>query len=191
MNRIFNRNYTLVPLLLGILLLSASTALAQKTEKINANARGTSTQLGKVISVDFWIREYSDQEERAALLEAFTEKGSQGLVNALDKMKSKGRIAITGTLGFDVNFIRSVNLPDGSRMIRFVTDRPITFAENWASSRSADYQVSMGEIILRKEKGKSTGKLFPAAKVKLNKDNEIEIETFQNPWDLTNIRFSN
>jgi hypothetical protein len=151
---------------------------------------GTSYQLGRVVSVDFRINEYSTMEERNALLQAFQDKGSEGLANALDKMKSKGRISITGTLGFDVNFIRSIDMPDGSRVIRFVTDRPIHFGEVWSSSRSMDYALSMGEIIISPVKGKTTGKLFPAAKFTLDKEKELTIETYQNPWNLTNIRVS-
>jgi hypothetical protein len=165
-----------------------ASAQKQKTEQISSTAMGTSQQLGRMISVDLRIFEYSTADDQKALLEAFGQNGSEGLANALDKMKSKGRIAITGTLGFDVNYIRQFKMSDGSRKIRFVTDRPILFGEAWGATRSMDYQVSIGEIIIRKAKGKSTGTLMPAAKVKLNKDKELEIETYQNPWNLTNIK---
>jgi hypothetical protein len=172
----------------AIVLVANLDARAQKAEFIQATAMGTSTQLGRMISVDIRISEYSTVDDRNALLQAFQEKGSEGLSNALDKMNAKGRIAITGTLGFDVNFIRSIDLPDGRRMIRFVTDRPITFGEAWSASRSMDYALSMGEIIIGNTKGESTGKLFPAAKFTLDKEKELTIETFQNPWNLTNVR---
>ena len=175
-------------LLTAFILFSGFNASAQKSLDISATAMGTNQQLGKIISVDLHISEYSTAADKAALLEAFTESGSEGLVNALDKMKSKGRAAITGTLGFDVNYIRQFDMPDGSRMIRFVTDRPISFAEHWGSTRSMDYQISIGEIIIKKGKDKSTGRVIPAAKVKLNKEGEIEIEAFQNPWNLVNIK---
>jgi hypothetical protein len=170
-------------------ILGSSTVFGQKRVKIKAIARGTSTQLGTIINIDLIINEFSPMEERNALVEAFKDDGSAGLAHALDKLRSKGRIAITGTLGYDVNFVRSVELADGSRLIRFVTDRPLTFAETWASSRSSDYQITLGEIIIRKGKGKekSEGTLYPAAMVRLNKQNEIEIESFRNPWKLTNI----
>lgn len=168
--------------------LTSGAAFGQKSEQISGTAMGTSSQLGRTVSVDLRIFEYSTADDQKALLAAFTENGSEGLVNALDKMKSKGRISITGTLGFDVNYIRQFQMPDGSRKIRFVTDRPIRFGEAWSASRSMDYQVSMGEIILQKEKGKSEGTLMPAAKIKLNKEGELEIETYQNPWKLVNIR---
>lgn len=169
------------------LLLAGTTAFSQKKEQISANARGTSTQLGRLMSIDIHINAQSTAADQKALLEAFQENGSEGLTNAVDKMSSKGRIAITGTLGFDLNYIREFKLPDGGRKIRFITDRPITFGEHWGSTRSMDYSLSMGEIILSKN-GKYTGTLMPAAKFRLNKEKEIEIETYQNPWELTNIK---
>jgi hypothetical protein len=173
----------------AVLLFASLDASAQKSEQISATAMGTSYQLGRVVSVDLRINEHSTADDQKALVEAFQEKGSEGLANALNKMSSKGRVAITGTLGFDVNYIREFKMPDGSRKIRFVTDRPITFGEAWSSSRSSDYALSMGEIIITKDKkGKSTGMVMPVAKFKLDKDNHIDIETFQNPWNLVNIK---
>ena len=174
--------------LIGFLLLVSTDVRGQKRVTIQATAMGTSTQLGRVVSVNFSINEHSSGEDKAVLLQAFQEKGSQGLVNALDKMNSKGRISITGTLGFDVNYIREFKMPDGTTKIRFVTDRPIAFGEVWSSSRSMDYSLSMGEIIINPAKDKSEGSLYPAAQFKLDKDGELTIETYQNPWKLVNVR---
>ena len=158
-----------------------------KPEYIQATAQGTSTQLGRIINVNIIINEYSTADDQKALIEAFEQKGNEGLNHALDKMKAKGRIAITGTLGYDLNYIRQFQMPDGSRKIRFVTDRPITFGEAWSSTRSMDYSLSGGEIIFSKEKGKSSGTLLPACEFKLDKEKQLEIEAFQNPWKLVNI----
>lgn len=173
-----------------LLAMAIGTVSAQKklNLQISATAMGTSTQLGRVVNVDIRINEYSTAADQKALLEAFNESRSEGLINAVEKMSSKGRIAVTGTLGFDLKYIRLFQMKDGSRMIRFVTDRPISFAEHWGSSRSMDYELSMGEIILSKAKGKSKGTLMPRAKFKLNKDKGLEIETYQNPWNLVSIR---
>ncbi|MBK6724677.1 MAG: hypothetical protein IPG58_15845 [Acidobacteria bacterium] len=170
------------------LLLAGPAVFAQKTERISATAMGTMTQMGRVISVDVRISGYSTADDLKVLLQVFEEKGSEGVANALHKMPSKGRIAITGTLGFDVNYFRSFPMPDGGRKIRFVTDRPITFGESWSASRSMDYSLSMGEIIISKKKGESKGTLYPAAKFKVDKEGHLEIETMQNPWNLTNIK---
>ena len=163
-------------------------AQKKKSEYIMATAQGTSTQLGKMISVDLIINEHSTAEDQKILIDAFQQGGSQGLSNTLEKMQAKGRIRITGTLGFDVNYIREFKMPDGSRKIRFVTDRPIRFGEAWTSSRSSDYNLSLGEIIISKENDKSTGTIVPVAQFRLDKENELSIEAFQNPWKLVNIR---
>src|SRR5262245_21301956 len=102
--------------------------LAQDGEKlphrlfIQAQAMGQSTQLGQTFSMNLTIEEFSTADDQKALLEAFNLKKNEGLVNALSKMKSKGRVAITGTLGYDVAYARQFSMPDGSTKIRVVTD---------------------------------------------------------------------
>lgn len=155
---------------------------------IQAQAMGTSTQLGKTFSMNLIIEEFSTPEDQKALLEAFSKSQNEGLVNALSKMKSKGRISITGTLGYDVNYIRKFDLPDGSTKIRLVTDRPIRFGEAWADSRSTDYSLSGAEIILTPDNEKNSGMLAPACKFKIDKENQLQLELLKNPWKLVNIR---
>jgi hypothetical protein len=69
----------------------------RKVETIDATAMGTSTQLGQNVSVKVTIYDFSTEEDRAILIEAFKQGEQQGLVNALTEMKSVGRIATTGT----------------------------------------------------------------------------------------------
>lgn len=171
------------------LLVCLSGAYGQKT--IRAIARGTSTQLGRLVNVDIHINSISAASDQGALLEAFQAGGSEGLANALEKMRSKGRIAITGTLGFDLNYIRKFTLPNGDTVVRFVTDRPVRFGEAWGSTRSMDYQITLGEIVIPKNAKNAKGTLMPATRVRLNKKGEIELENFQNPWQLTNIKIYN
>jgi len=185
-------NRSLVPAAVAIsILITATITVAQKLPKsitIQATATGTSTQLGRVVSVNLIINELTTPEERNGLLQAFQQKGNQGLVNALDKMKSKGRMSITGTLGYDVNYVKLFQLPDGSSVLRMVTDRPLRMGEVWADTRSSDYELAGVEITISKDKKKITGTLYPAARLKLNKENTIELELYQNPWKLVNIK---
>ncbi len=173
-----------------LLLVSSANSFGQKT--IRAIARGTSTQLGRLINVDIRINSISAAADQGALLEAFQAGGSEGLANALEKMKAKGRIAITGTLGYDLNYIRRFTDPSGNTVVRFVTDRPIRFGEAWGATRSRDYEITLGEIVIPKaDPKKAKGTLMPATRVRLNKKGEIELENFQNPWELTNIKVYN
>lgn len=173
------------------LLLSAvavSRAQERRRETITAVAQGTSQQLGTIVNMTFIINEVSTPEDQKILLDAFREGQSRGLANALDKMSSKGRVSLTGTIGYDVNYIREIIMPDGRRKIRFVTDRPINFREAWSSARSIDYALSMGEIIIGPDKDSSSGTVMPIAKFVLDKEKELTIETFRNPWKLVNIK---
>ena len=176
------------------LLMSGSSSSAQDGKKlpksifIQAQAMGQAQQMGRNFSVNIIIEEFSTPDDQKVLLEAFNEKGNEGLVNALSRMKSKGRIAITGTLGYDVNYIRQFRMPDGSTKFRLVTDRPITFGEAWSASRSTDYSLSGAEIILSADKKNNSGILLPACQFKIDKENHLELELLRNEWKLTNVR---
>lgn len=172
-------------------LLTSSSISAQKLPKsitIQAQAMGEGTQLGQNFGVTLIINEYSTPDDQKALLGAFSEKQNEGLVNALSKMHSKGRIAITGTLGYDVNYVRKFTMPDGSTKIRLVTDRPIAFGEVWSGSRSMDYNLSALEIVLTPNNKNNSGTLLPACEFKLDKENHLELELRMNAWKLVNIR---
>lgn len=176
--------------IIGTMLLTGRDSSAQKLPKsimIQAQAMGTSTQLGRMYSVNLHINELSTAEDQKILIEAFNHKKNEGLVNALSKMKSKGRMAITGTLGYDINYVRKFDMPDGSMKIRLVTDRPLRFGEVWSDSRSSDYNLSGAEIIISPDKKKNSGVLFPACEFKIDKEGQLQIELFQNEWKLVNI----
>jgi hypothetical protein len=172
------------------LLLASSHGLAgdkPEPQEFQAQAMGQGTQLGQTFNVTVIIEEYSTPEERQALLEAFGKAGSQGLYNALNKMKSKGHIAITGTLGYDISFVRLLPSAGGNK-IRVLTNRPITFGEAWTDSRSMDYNLSALEFDLSDEKGKSTGVLLPACQFIIDKKTEeLTVQNYQNPWKLIDV----
>jgi hypothetical protein len=178
-------------ILLAALIVSAVTlalsAEERGVETIDATAMGTSTQLGKNVSVKVTIYEYSTDEDRQFLVDAFKKGQNQGLVNALTKMKSVGRIAITGTLGYDLSYIRLVPTPTG-RKIRFVTNRVLKFGEVYANSQTTAYNLTAGEIEINDaDKSKNGGVLYPAAQLVINKEGQLEFQLNKNPWKLVNI----
>ena len=178
---------------IAVLLLTAvSLALSAddgkvKVGTIDATAMGTSTQLGQTISVKINIYQFSTEEDRAILVEAYTKGQNQGLVNALTKMKADGHIAITGTIGYDLSFIRLIPTPTG-RKIRFVTNRLLRFGEAYYSTQSKEYNLTAGEIEINdSDKNKSSGVLYPAAQLVINKEGQLEFQLRKNPWKLVNI----
>jgi len=175
----------LVVLLLSI---AASVGLArEKYETIEAQAFGTGTQMSQNIGIKVMIYEFSPPEAKQSLVDAFMKGQNQGLVNALTKMPAVGRIAITGTLGYDLSFIRQIPTPTG-RKIRFVTNRQIRFGEAWADTQSQAYNLTAGEFDLNdQDKGKSTGILYPAAQLIIDKEGQLQFELRQNAWRLSGI----
>ena len=158
-----------------------------KYETIDATAYGTSTQLGQNIGVTIIIYEFSTPEDRQILVDAFQKGQNQGLVNALQKMKAVGHISIPGTIGYDLSFIRLIPTPEG-RTIKFVTNRKISFGEAYADSQSQSFDLTAGQLELNdKDKSKSTGALYPAAQLLINKDGDLQLDLNQNAWRLSNF----
>jgi len=190
MRKLLKLNTGIMTLSITVLLLSAASSSAQKLPKsihIQAQAMGTSTQMGRSANITIIINEVSPAADQKILMEAFQTNGNEGLVNALSKMKSKGRMAVTGTLGGDLAYIRKFSLPDGGTKLRLVTNRLLRFGEVWGDTRTTDYELSAAEIIVSKS-GKKSGTLMPASKLKLDKNGKLELELYQNPWRLTNIQ---
>lgn len=158
-----------------------------KYETIEASAMGTSTQLGAVVGISMEIYDFSTPEDRAMLVQAFQKGQNQGLVTTLQKMKSVGHISITGTLGYDVAYIRMLPTPVG-RDIRFVTNRLLRFGEVYWDTQSQSYNLTGGEFQLNdSDKSKSTGVLYPAAQLALDNKGELQIELRENPWKLVDV----
>jgi hypothetical protein len=177
-------------LVLGLLALAVFPALSAKkgkNETIEASAMGTGTQMGQMMEISVEIYEYSTPEDRQVLVDAFNKGNNQGLVNALTKMHTVGHISVTGTLGYDLAFIRMIPTPTG-RKIRFVTNRQLKFGEVWADSQSLAYDLTAGEFDLdATDKTKSTGILYPACQLAIDKQGQLQIELNQNAWKLVNV----
>ncbi len=158
-----------------------------KNETIDATAWGTSTQMGRNVSITLIIYQYSTPEDRDILVQAFQKGSNKGLVAALERMKAVGHISITGTLGFDVSYIALIPTPTG-RKIRFVTNRLIKFGEAYYDTPSQAFDLSGGEIDLNdQDKSKSAGVLYPAAQLGIDDQGQLSINLLQNPWRLSNI----
>ncbi len=183
------RNAIVVSLLF---LLAGMRATAQSQRMtIQATAMGTSTQLGKMYNVNIHIEQFSTPEDRKALVDAFKRSGQDGLVSVLEDMKPKGRVRFaSGGVGNDVKYIMELPSENGRRF-RLVTDRTLAFGELYNGTRSRDYSVGAIELVLTPD-GQGSGTVMPACKLRVDKKKQqIEVETFQNPWKLTNLMVSN
>lgn len=179
--------------LLPVLMLAdiGTIVKAQERMTIQATAMGTSTQLGRMYNVNILIEQYSTPDDRRALIDAFKGSGQDGLVGVLEDMKPKGRIRFaSGGVGNDIKYIMELPAEKGHRRLRLVTDRTLAFAELYQGTRSRDYTVGAIELDLTLD-GKGSGTVLPACKLTVNKKKQqVEIETYQNPWKLSNFMIS-
>jgi hypothetical protein len=181
----------MIAFICSLLFLLTSNLGAQdkpKRETIQATARGQQRASGKMFHVTINVESYSTPEDQKTLIDAFNTGGHDLLVKTLSKMPANGRVAITGTIGYQIAYIRSFTTETGRR-IRLVTDRPIQFAEAYNNGRSTDYDLSAIEINLNAaDPKKSDGSLIVAGKFKVDKDQQVIFESFgSGPWALVNI----
>ena len=189
----------LVSLSTGLLALAAHAAcMAQAPAAINetyglpaqyaATAYGQAGRAaGKSFGLTIFVTDLTDDATVQTLEAALKDKGQDGLVSALGKIKDKGRVAPTGSVGTGFRFVRIRPAKDGGQHIVLVTDRPISFPELYNSTRSTDYKI--GILVLDVDKdGKGSGSFAPLCKVKFNKNNQLEIENYgQKPFRLGNV----
>ncbi len=177
----------LITTLLLIAGVPAITSDRGKSETIDATAMSTGTQMGQMIGVTLNINDYSTPADRQVLMQAFEKGQNQGLVNALSRMRAVGHVEITGTLGYDCSFIKMTQTPTG-RNIRFVTNRLLRFGEVFWDTQSTAYNLTAGEFDLNDtDRKKSTGKLYPAAQLVIDKEGQLQFELYQNPWNLVDV----
>jgi hypothetical protein len=175
-------------ILFASLVAADGTSFARdKYETIDAQAFGTGTQMGQNIGVTLNIYEFSTPADRQILVQAYQQGQNKGLVTALQKMRAVGHIEITGTLGYDCSYIAMTATPTGRKIV-FVTNRQIRMGEAWADSNSMSFDLTAGLLELNdQDKSKSTGNLYPAAQLVLNKEGQLQWDLLQNPWRLVDL----
>jgi hypothetical protein len=133
------------------------------------------------------VDEYTTLEDAQSLAGLLAEKGPEAVLKELRKLE-KGYVQIGNRLGYGLGFIRSIDGPNGGRIIRAVTDRPIQMFELMRNTRSSDHEFGMLEIELDAD-GSGTGQLIAAAKVTIEKDGTVDIESMgTRPFRLQKIK---
>jgi hypothetical protein len=185
--RIYKKAFSGLVIAGSLLLASIPGFSRDRNETIEASSFGTGTQMGQVIGITVIIYDYSTPEDRQLLVQAFEKGQNQGLVNALSKMRAVGRISITGTLGYDCSFIKMTPTSIG-RNIRFVTNRQLRFGEVYWDTQSQAFNLTAGEFNINdSDKQKSTGVLYPAAQLIIDKEGQLQLDLNQNAWRLADV----
>ena len=175
-------------LLMGLWMVSSQVGFARdKYETIDAQAYGTGTQLGATIGVTLNIYEFSTPADKQILVQACEKGQNQGLANALQRMKAVGHVEITGTLGNDCSYIKMIPTPTGRKIV-FLTNRQIRFGEAYYDTQSMSFNLTAGILEINdQDKSKSTGVMYPAAQLIVDKQGELQWDLRENAWKLSDI----
>jgi hypothetical protein len=161
------RRYWSRALIVGLAVIAAgAVAIGQETREVyGATAIGTGGPQPPVAGrLTFLIDRWTTADDAQKLATAVKKGSSKDVVEALRDLKGVGRISSPGSIGYPLQYAVQDTLPDGSRHIVLMTDRPLSFAEAWFQPATVDYPVTYIELKVDKD-GKGTGKMAMAAKL--------------------------
>lgn len=104
------------------------------------------------------------------------ERGQDALLEAI-RNRDLGRFSLGAQLGRELNFVAETRLANGDRKLMILFERWIDIYERRYGARSLDYPFGYVELLLDPE-GRGEGTFIPAARVRFNSRNEIEVENF-------------
>lgn len=134
------------------------------------------------------IERWSTEQERQALVQAFEQKGADGLLAALRKSESLGKLRKSIARSWDLRYAVQVPTADGGRRIVVATDRWLDY---WEANREekASYPFTLIELRLDKE-DKGDGRASPATKISRSQDGKhFELDHYSSePLRLEDVR---
>ena len=177
--------------LLAVAVAAPEARAAEAVMRLRAFAVNTSANVPstRTSTVEIVIERWSTAEERDRMVTALKEGGPDDLLKALQRVKQPpGRLTTPGSIGFPLAFAWQIKNPEGGRRVIVATDRPVGFLEVRNSPRTMDYRFMLIDFRLN-AKGKGQGKLIPLAKIKVNDEHFVEIESYASePVRLTEVR---
>jgi hypothetical protein len=143
---------------------------------------------GQTSRLTMTVERWTTDEERMELYTILKDKGSDELLKAMRKT-TVGYLRFTGTIRYPLNIASSFQTEKG-RLIRLICERPIQPAElmGRTPARTRDYEFGVIEFTLD-ESGKGEGTMIPTAKIMLNEEGQIVVETLgTGPQKLLNVK---
>ena len=164
--------------LLGVLCLVAASAV---------EAAAQQTIQGQVIGIGgrraglnrpfrLTVNDYSSADDVQQLNQALRSGGQDELLRVLSHLNA-GRVAIGNNVGVRANAIIATPQAEGGTKLTVLYVRDVAIFELRYGTRSADYRFGYAEIYLD-ARGRGQGTFIPAAKVKLEGDNNWVVEDF-------------
>jgi len=166
--------------LLGVLCLVAASA-------VEAAAQSRLTVQGQVVGIGgrraglnqpfkLVVNNYSSADDVQQLNQALRSGGQDELMRVLSRLNA-GRISIGNNVGVRANAVIATPAEGGGTKLTVLYERNVAIFELRYGTRSADYRFGYAEMYLD-ARGRGQGTFIPAAKVKLEGDNNWVVEDF-------------
>lgn len=171
----------------GVFLAIAVAAVPASAQSLvfQTTAQGTGEQMAVQFGLEITIDSFSGPEDQKVLWDAFQQGGNAAVAAALKKMPKRGQLFPSRGAPYDITYAREILMPDGTRIIRVVTNRFVTLAELGGRAQwSADFDISAVQLELNPDMKKSTGTFLPACQFTMDKEKGFQIELRQNAWKL-------
>ncbi len=166
--------------LLGVLCLvaaSAAEAAAQSRQTIQGQAIGIGgRRAGLNQPFRLVVNNYSSADDVQQLNQALRSGGQEELMRVLSRLNA-GRISIGNNVGVTANAVFASQTAEGGTKLTVLFERYLNLFELRYGTRSADYRFGYAEIYLD-ARGRGQGTFIPAAKVRLEGDNNWVVEDF-------------
>ena len=175
-------------LVLGWHLTGADPALAKKKVIERFEATAMDLDSARATIIDIGVFEWSTEEDRQALIEAFNEGGNDAVYKHLSKQPEMAYLRAPNTMGYQLRYAFQYEA-DGKRHIIFSADRPLAGFEVMRNTDSSKDNVSLVTLELDPATGKGTGAMIFGAKFEHNKKTgQLQIETISmNPTKFTKV----
>jgi hypothetical protein len=168
------------------------TEAPTKKDPLRFTAFNVSMPTGVAGVTEIVVERWSTEAERTKLLglvetAKWGEGGQRKLLDALQKVKPRvGFIRTPNSIGWDLRYAVENSMPDGTRQLVIVTDKPVSFAAAASQADVMDYPFTLVEMRMKpNEKGE--GKMLAATSI-MTKNGRLELENYgQEPVRLTQI----
>jgi hypothetical protein len=167
--------------LLGVLCLVAASAVSAEAQASKQYVQGQvvgigGRRAGLNRSFSLTINNYSSPDDVQRLNEALRSGGQDDLLRVLSKLNA-GRVSIGNNVGVRANAVIASPAAEGGTKLTVLYERNVGITELRYGTRSADYRFGYAEIFLD-NRGRGQGTFIPAAKVRLEGNNDWVVEDF-------------
>jgi len=172
--------YIVTLVVVAAAILVAGAAIAQEKATFTGTVLQTQNMrlpAGGTFQIKIVVEQWTSAEERQRLLGVFKEGGSEALMKELRKQKA-GYIVPPPFVrwpSWEIDVASLIETPEG-KIVRVFTERPIAFGEAYYNTRSRDYEFGIVELLLDKD-GKGEGATIPAAKLAIDEQGNLRLET--------------